>query len=86
MTERSGQRFLISTCSQGAVAKAAVPAEPAVPIHQLERDRKFADSPLEEAGFEPSVPRNAPGLLVVSVLVPADLSVGGINGGDMSRP
>ena len=25
-----------------------------------ERDGKFADSPLEEAGFEPSVPRPAP--------------------------
>ena len=34
---------------------------------------KFApDSPLEEAGFEPSVPREAPRILVVSVLVRAD--------------
>jgi hypothetical protein len=36
------------------------------------------DSLLEEAGFEPSVPQNAPGLLVVSVLVRADLSIEGI--------
>jgi len=33
-----------------------------------------ADSPLEEAGFEPSVPREAAGILVISVLVRADLS------------
>ena len=31
-----------------------------------------ADSALEGTGFEPSVPREAPGILVVSVLVRAD--------------
>jgi hypothetical protein len=30
------------------------------------------DSPLEGTGFEPSVPREAPGILVVSDLVRAD--------------
>ena len=39
-----------------------------------ERDGKFADSPLEEAGFEPSVPREAAGILVISVLVCAHFS------------
>ena len=34
------------------------------------------DSPLEEAGFEPSVPRRARGIVVVSVLVRANFSVG----------
>ena len=34
-----------------------------------------ADSPLEGTGFEPSVPRKAPGVVVVSVLVRADFSV-----------
>ena len=38
------------------------------------RNRRFVDSPLEGTGFEPSVPREAPGILVVSVLVPADFS------------
>ena len=33
-----------------------------------------ADSPLEEAGFEPSVQREAAGILVISVLVRADFS------------
>jgi hypothetical protein len=34
---------------------------------------RFAlDSPLEGTGFEPSVPQEAPGILVVSVLVRAD--------------
>jgi hypothetical protein len=42
------------------------------------RQIEFAtDSPLEEAGFEPSLPLKAPGALVVSVLVRADFSVGG---------
>ena len=41
------------------------------------RDRKFADSLLEEAGFEPSVPREAPRILVVSVLVRPDFSACG---------
>src|SRR6516165_2362158 len=41
------------------------------------RNRWFADSPLEEAGFEPSLPLKALGALVVSVLVRADFSVGG---------
>jgi hypothetical protein len=27
------------------------------PVSHLEGDREFADSPLEEGGFEPSVPR-----------------------------
>jgi transposase-like protein len=31
---------------------------------RLARDHGFADSPLEEAGFEPSVPRKAPGVRV----------------------
>jgi hypothetical protein len=35
------------------------------------------DSPLEGKGFEPSVPRRAPGGVVVSLLVRADFSVGG---------
>jgi hypothetical protein len=38
------------------------------------RNQKFADSPLEGAGFEPSVPREAAGILVISVLVRADFS------------
>ena len=33
------------------------------------RNRKFADSPLEGDGFEPSVPRKAPGIVAVSALV-----------------
>ena len=61
----------------------------------VSRNRKFADSPLERAGFEPSVPgvsgfdfarevrgrfepsvpREAAGILVISVLVRADFSV-----------
>ena len=49
------------------------------------RDRKFADSALEGAGFEPSVPLRAPGVLVVSVLVLCRLSVSGeSSSGDMS--
>jgi hypothetical protein len=35
-------------------------------------DREFADSPLEQAGFEPLVPRQAPRVFAVSVLVRAD--------------
>jgi hypothetical protein len=34
-------------------------------------------SPLEESGFEPSVPRKAPGVVVVSVPVRAEFSVDG---------
>jgi hypothetical protein len=40
----------------------------------IEGVRFAADSALEGTGFEPSVPREAPGILVVSVLVPADFS------------
>jgi hypothetical protein len=42
----------------------------------VERDRGFADSLLEGNGFEPSVPRKAPGVVVVSVLVRANFSIG----------
>jgi len=43
------------------------------------------DSPVEGAGFEPSVPLRAPGVLVVSVLVLCRLSVSGeSSSGDMS--
>jgi hypothetical protein len=35
------------------------------------------DSPLEESGFEPSVPRKTLGVVVVSVPVHAEFSVGG---------
>ena len=38
---------------------------------RLTRDHGFADSPLEEAGFEPSVPRKAPGVPAVPALVRA---------------
>jgi hypothetical protein len=39
---------------------------------------RFAlDSALEESGFEPSVPRKAPGVVVVSVPVRAEFSVDG---------
>jgi hypothetical protein len=50
------------------------------------RKRKFApDSSLEGTGFEPSVPRKAPVVVLVSVLVRADFSVSGeSSGGDMS--
>jgi hypothetical protein len=42
------------------------------------RGVRFApDSLLEETGFEPSVPRKAPAVAVVSLLVRADFSVGG---------
>ena len=41
------------------------------------RDREFADSLLEGKGFEPSVPRKAPGGVVVSLVVRADFSGGG---------
>ena len=36
---------------------------------RVERDRDFADSPLEEAGFEPLVPRKTPAVVVISGLV-----------------
>jgi hypothetical protein len=47
---------------------------------------EFADdSPLEETGFEPSVPRKAPAVVLVWVLVRADFSVSGESSeGDMS--
>jgi hypothetical protein len=49
---------------------------------------KFAaDSSLEEAGFEPSVPRKAPAVVVLSVLVRAEFSDGGASSrGDMGEP
>src|SRR5205814_5117942 len=55
--------------------------------HALARGKQFAaDSPLEGTGFEPSVPREAPGVLVASVLVRADLSACGESSrSDMSR-
>ena len=34
------------------------------------------DSPLEKTGLEPSVPRKAPAVVAVSVLIRADFSVG----------
>jgi hypothetical protein len=37
---------------------AAFPAPPLIRSRQRARDRKFADSPLEGTGFEPSVPRD----------------------------
>jgi len=37
-----------------------------------------ADSALEGSGFEPSVPRKAPGVVFVSILVRADFCVAGI--------
>jgi hypothetical protein len=47
--------------------------------------RFVADSLLEGKGFEPSVPRRAPGVVVASLLVRADFSVGGGSSrGDMS--
>jgi hypothetical protein len=51
-------------------------AEPSASIRggDLSRGLGLYDSPLEEAGFEPSVPREAAGILVISVLVHADLS------------
>jgi hypothetical protein len=52
-------------------------ARPALIPGQRERDRKFADSLLEGAGFEPSVPRKTPGILATSALVRAALSIGG---------
>ena len=42
------------------------PAEPG----ERRRDGQFADSPLEGTGFEPSVPRKAPGVLVSSLVAP----------------
>jgi transposase InsO family protein len=49
-------------------------------------DEEFVpDSPLEGSGFEPSVPRKAPAVVLVSVLVRADFSVSGeSSGSDMS--
>jgi hypothetical protein len=45
----------------------------------------FADSLLEGTRFEPSVPRKAPAVVVLSVLVRAEFSVGGTSSrGDMS--
>ena len=45
-----------------------------------------ADSTLEGAGFEPSVPQKAPGVLVVSVLARAEFSVDGESSrGELSR-
>ena len=38
------------------------------------RNRWFADSLLEGTGFEPSVPREAASILLISVLVRADFS------------
>ena len=38
------------------------------------QDRFVVDSALEGTGFEPSVPREAAGILVISVLVRADFS------------
>src|SRR5215813_11659869 len=59
------------------------PAEPG----ERRRDGQFADSPLEEAGFEPPVSLKAPGVLVVSVVVRAEFSVGEEPSGcDMSGP
>jgi hypothetical protein len=46
------------------------------------RDGKFADAPLDGAGFEPPVSLKAPGVLVFSVLVRVDFSVGGDSGRD----
>jgi len=59
----------------------------ALRLIRLERDgvRFAADSLVEGAGFEPSVPLRAPGVLVVSVLVLCRLSVSGeSSSGDMS--
>jgi len=46
-------------------AKLTVPAG----LFPDRRNRKFADSSLEEAGFEPSVPRKTPAVVVISALV-----------------
>src|SRR6516162_8913754 len=46
------------------------------------RNRRFADSPLEGTGFEPSVPREAAGIPVIWILVRADFS--GSQASDMS--
>jgi hypothetical protein len=56
---------------------AALPARQVYPrcFNSLDAPRdRFADSPLEEAGFEPSVPREAASILLISVLVRADFS------------
>ena len=48
-------------------------------------DRVLRDSPLKGTGFEPSVHRKAPGVVLVSVLVRVDFSVSGeSSGGDVS--
>src|SRR5437868_7115739 len=44
------------------------------------------DSPLEGSGFEPSVPRKAPVVVLVSVLVRADFSVSGESSGGAMSP
>ena len=44
------------------------------------------DSPLEGTGFEPSVPRRARGIVVVSVLVRANFSVGRKSSRDEMSP
>ena len=41
---------------------------------QPEPEEFAADSPQERKGFEPSVPQEAAGILVISVLVRADFS------------
>jgi PAS domain S-box-containing protein len=61
---------------QLAAHPAATGAKAKIPNHDGTRFRFARDSPLEEAGFEPSVPRKTPGIIMVSVLVRAASSVG----------
>src|SRR5437762_2514632 len=78
MFRRPGSTASFPRCGAPCGGSPNVPADTAAA-------RFVDDSPLEGTGFEPSVPRKAPGVVLVSSLGRADFSFrGGSSRGDMS--